>query len=124
MTKPNDEDDKGVELLLTGRRDYLDRLIADLEAGKLRVSDYQDVNTDRKLEYSPSGRVWIPEAVYDGLEMIRQSGVINMADWQGLIGLADALELHEVVTWLAANPVGWMTAVMKGMEAKPEEVDE
>lgn len=119
MTKPND--DEAVEFILYGRSEYLDRLLKDLENGRIELSDHEGVDTAPDLEYSPAGRVWLPGEVYDGVESIRRSGVINMADWAGVIALAEVLEMHEAVAWLRANPVGWMTAIIKGAERKPLE---
>lgn len=121
MTKPNDDNSKEVNYLLTHRRGYLERLLADIEAGNIQLSDHEDMNTERNLEFAPSGRVWIPLKVWEGLEQIRQEGQIRMADLDALRAEAERREMHEVVTWVIANPVAMMTAIIKGAEAKEDE---
>lgn len=118
--KPSDDRKPEVELLLTGRSDYLDRLLADLEAGKIQISEHDDMNTINRPRYSQAGRVLIPRLVYDVLEMIRRSGVTNMFDLENLKTIAEVMDEPETVEWLTDYPEHWMMAVMKGAEADDE----
>lgn len=119
---PQHEDDEGLEFVITGSAEWLDRVMARFE--NVQISDFEDMNTVNRPAYSPTGKVYLPANIYAALEQIRLSGETNMADLEAIKRIAHRRGLPEVATWLDENSTIWWIAFRNGAEPLPEDNDE
>lgn len=61
-----------------------------------------------------SAPIPVPQDVYDALEDIRESGVVNMFDRKAVQYHADQNEAYALVCWLEKHPVLYHVGVFNG----------
>ena len=65
-------------------------------------------------------RIEVPKQVYNELMEIRDTGVINMFDYQGVMSIANEKGMFHTVTWMYDNRDKYMEGVMKGISPEGE----
>jgi len=66
--------------------------------------------------------VRVPEAVLEGLEGVRRTGLTNMLDRNAVQYWADHFEYFETVVWIEDNPKLYAEGIFRGFEAEtPDE---
>jgi len=63
--------------------------------------------------------VQVPQAVYDGLEAVRRSGLTNMLDRHAVAHLAELMGHEEAARWLRENRDLYAKGVFRGFEVHP-----
>lgn len=61
--------------------------------------------------------VKVPKDVLEGIMIVRDSGAINMFDYQGVLRLADSLGYSETADWMLENKKLYATGIFMGFEA-------
>jgi hypothetical protein len=72
----------------------------------------------RKMVEEKDGPVKVPLDVMDGLDAIRDSGLVNMLDSHEVQRVADRLEYYAVVVWIHENRALYGEGVFLGFEAE------
>jgi len=65
-------------------------------------------------------KVRVPKAVLDGLEAVRQSGIVNMLDRPVVAHLAAAFGFGEAGRWVETHRREYAEGVFRGFEAEEE----
>lgn len=63
-----------------------------------------------------TGKVQVTQAVADGLEAVRSSGLTNMFDRQMVIHLLDEWEFEEAAEWVRKNRTKYAELIFHGLE--------
>ena len=71
------------------------------------------MNEREKLE-----AIRVPAKVLDGIEAVRQSGLVNMLDRNGVAEVAHALGLPAVADWVLAEPGQYARGIFRGFVAE------
>lgn len=61
--------------------------------------------------------VFVPRAVFEGLEAVRRSGATNMLDWPTVAQLAESLGFSATARWVRANRDLYARGVFLGFDA-------
>ena len=67
------------------------------------------------------GAVRVPQAVLDGLEVVRQSGATNMLDRPAVIRLAAEFGHDEAAAWVRSHRADYARGVFNGFTVAEEE---
>ncbi|MHB9023483.1 MAG: DUF5049 domain-containing protein [Armatimonadota bacterium] len=68
-----------------------------------------------------SEKVRIPAIVWEGLEVVRQSGATNMMDRPRVIELAEMMGYDETAAWVRENRQSYAIGVFHGFRVMNEE---
>jgi len=60
----------------------------------------------------------VPRQVWEGLEAVRSSGMVNMLDTSGVIRSAEQLGFSETANWIRENKNRYWDGVFVGFEAE------
>ena len=60
--------------------------------------------------------VKVPQSVYDGLEVVRESGKTNMLDVSAVMDIALYLYEHETAAWVNNNRKLYAQGIFRGFE--------
>ena len=66
-------------------------------------------------------KVRVPKAVLDGLEAVRQSGIVNMLDRPVVARLAEEFGFDQAARWIEAHRDQYAQGIFRGFEATEEE---
>ena len=66
-------------------------------------------------------KVKVPKAVLDGLEAVRQSGIVNMLDRPVVAQLASEFGFDEAARWVEDHRAQYAEAIFHGFTATEEE---
>ena len=66
-------------------------------------------------------KVTVPRAVLDGLEAVRQSGVVNMLDRPVVARLASEFGFERAARWVETHRKEYAEGIFSGFEATEEE---
>ena len=66
-------------------------------------------------------KVRVPKAVLDGLEAVRQSGVVNMLDRPVVAQLASEFGFEKAARWINAHRREFAEGIFRGFETTEEE---
>lgn len=68
--------------------------------------------------YANTEKVSVSEAVYEGIEAVRDSGETNMLDRQQVMLLASGLGYLDAALWVYYHPRDYWQGVMGGFEVE------
>ncbi len=70
-----------------------------------------------------SGRIRITDAVWQGLEAVRQSGQTNMLDRPSVARIASKFGFYETADWIENNRSKYSQGIFKGFEIENDARD-
>ena len=63
-----------------------------------------------------STTIKVTKEVLEGIMVVRDSGVLNMFDYQGVVRLAESLGYRDTADWMLANKKEYATGIFMGFE--------
>lgn len=63
-----------------------------------------------------STTIKVTKEVLDGILVVRDSGVLNMFDYQGVLRMSESLGFQETADWMIANKKEYATGIFMGFE--------
>ena len=74
-------------------------------------------------EEEPATRVPVTRAIFDGIEVVRLSGLTNMLDRAAVIEIAEGMGYEESARWVRENRGEYARAIFQGFEIVEKEIE-